>query len=88
MNIGEVNWRPDGYTWRYITDHPELQQPKRMTAFDLAVATTYCMTSQNPYAEELCRRAGMSDQYTRAETCELKTAVVRKAAEHFNMKLV
>ncbi len=88
MNIGEVNWRPDGYTRRYIEDHPGLRQPEKMSAYDLAVAVTYCMTSENPYSEELCRRAGMSAQYAGADTLELKTAVVRKAAGHFNMKLM
>ena len=87
MNIGEVNWRPDGYTRRYIADHPELQRPSTMSTFNLAVATTFCMTAENPYSEELCRRAGMSKYYNTAASDEERKMIVCKAAYSLGLRM-
>lgn len=87
MNIGEVNWRNDAITRYFIATHQDLSNPSKMTDFNLAIAATYCLTCENPYAEEICRRADMEDKYARAATCEEKNLVVCAAAYELGMRI-
>lgn len=87
MNIGEVNWRNDAITRAFIATHKELSNPRRMPDFDLAVASTYCLTFENPYSEEICRRAGMANEYAKATTLEERTGVIAKAAFKLSMRM-
>lgn len=88
IDLEQVNWRQDWITRRYIAEHEtELTDLSTMSPYSLAGATTYCQDIDNPYAEELTKRAGLLEKYLRTSGVE-RADVVRRAAKSFNIKLI
>ena len=62
---------------------------KGMTPGELADACTYERASvKNMFAEELCRRAGLSQRYQKAQTDAAAKEVIQRAAKGFNILLI
>ena len=88
LDLEQIDWRQDDITRRYVTEHEaELADPSAASPFSLASAITYCQSIDNPYAEELARRAGLLEKYLRASGIE-RTDIVRRAAKSFNISLI
>ena len=66
--LTDVNWRKDYVTRRFLQRDYPLAVPEAMTPNQLAETTTYIGGNRNPYAEELCRRAGTIHEYKNADT--------------------
>ena len=87
--LERINWRNDGITRRYVEEHRiELLCILSMTPSQLATTVTYCVNCDNPYAEELSRRAGMELQYDRASDPVERAELTTKAAAHFGITLL
>ena len=88
IDLEQVNWRQDDITYRYVSEHEtELTEPSAMSPYSLASATTYCQDIDNPYAEELAKRAGLWEKYLSTSGVE-RADVVRRAAKGFNIELI
>ena len=88
IDLTLVPWRMDGITRHYVEENgTTLEVPTRMTAAQLAEASTYCTTVDNPYALELTVRAGTSCKFGEAEPDE-KYAILVQAAKQFGILLI
>jgi hypothetical protein len=71
IDLTFVPWRRDRITRHYVERNgTTLEVPTQMTAAQLAAASTYCTTVDNPYALELTARAGTSRKFAEAEPDE------------------
>lgn len=87
--LNEVCWKKDTATSRYVKRHEELlQEPSRMTPFELSAAITYCQSALNPYSKELVERAGMAEEFEAAASLRAKAKVQEKAAKVFDITMV
>lgn len=87
IDLTFVPWRRDRITRHYVERNgATLEVPTRMTAAQLAAASTYCTTVDNPYALELTVRAGTSRIFAEAEPDE-KYAILVQAAQKFGIQL-
>ena len=82
-------WRSDRITREYVAEHREmLLDPCRMTPGQLCETITYCNGFDNPYADELTRRAGNYNAFHRfGLTDSERGKVLRNAAKAFNIGL-
>lgn len=85
----DIPWRNDGITCRWREDHAaELSDLQSMTPARLAEAITYCQTIYNPFSEELTRRAGCFEAFTRhGATDRERSDTLRRAAKAFGIGL-
>ena len=83
IDLTFVPWRRDRITRHYVERNGTTT---RMTAAQLAAASTYCTTVDNPYALELTVRAGTSRKFAEAEPDE-KYAILVQAAQKFGIQL-
>lgn len=82
-----VNWRQDRITQGFLERDYPFAVPESMTPEQLAETVTYIRGNHNPYAEELCRRAGTLDRYKQADSEQELYALVVRAAAAFDIIL-
>ena len=88
IDLTAVNWRQDRITERYVNEHADLlRRPRKMKPRELGDTCTYCETNDNPYAEELMRRAGNLEAFQSATTPSEKGKILRQAAKAFGFML-
>lgn len=88
IDLNTVNWRKDRITERYVCEYTDiLRKPRKMKPGELGDACTYCETNENPYAEELMRRAGNLEAFQSATTPSEKGKILRQAAKAFGFML-
>ena len=77
----DICWRDDAATRLFIRDKGDvLSRPDEMTDDQLAEAVTYCKTVENPFAQELCRRAGFIEEWKSARDWKKRCKVFEEAA--------
>ena len=83
-------FKDDFITRRYLENHlDELLDVQAMSPGDLATACTYCNKLDNPFAQELVKRAGMSHENAWAIGDDSEKArVLRSAAARFRITLI
>ena len=54
----------------------------------LADAATYCATINNPYAEELTKRAGNNEAFRTASDPTERMKILQNAAKAFGIRLI
>ena len=87
-DLSLVDWKKDFITKRYITENENLlRAPSRMTPHQLAVACTYCETINNPFAEQLTKRAGNIEAFRNALDIKEKRKALDRACAAFGIKL-
>ncbi|MBR0081569.1 MAG: hypothetical protein IJP98_02380 [Clostridia bacterium] len=85
MNLGEITWKNDGHAMRFVERHvKELSNPRAADPWTLATASLHCI-GENPFSEELCRRAGLLDLYKAAMDDLDRMRATRKAAARFGI---
>lgn len=88
FELSSVNWKKDTITGNFRRDNAgELLHPEKMEASRLATALTYCETNENPYAEELLRRAGNLAAFTETGDQHKRGEILRNAAKAFGILL-
>jgi len=89
IDISDVEWKDDGITRRYVADRAkELKNPSKMEPTKLADTATYCATINNPYAEELTKRAGNSEAFRTASDPTKRMKILQNAAKAFGITLI
>jgi hypothetical protein len=90
MEIYEADyWRNDGITRGFIKENVgELENPSTMKPARLAEAATYCATNDNPYAEELMKRAGNIEAFRASGDPAERGKILRNAAKAFGITLI
>ena len=88
FELSSVNWKKDTITGNFRRDNAgELLHPEKMKASRLATALTYCETNENPYAEELMRRAGNLATFKATIDQRKRGEILRNAAKSFGIVL-
>jgi hypothetical protein len=88
LELSSIDWKKDTITGNFRRDNAEeLLFPDKMTPARLSEATTYCESIQNPFAEELMRRAGNLGAFTEATDKAEKGRILRNAAKAFGIML-
>ncbi len=81
-------WKNDSITKSYVKENKAmLDYPENMNVSELANATTYCKTINNPYADEIVRRAGFWDKYQKTKDPEKQRKLLDKACGRFGIRL-
>lgn len=89
MDLTTVNWRDDRITKNFIAEHEaELTDPESMSPDFLSEATTYCRKCENPFSEELVKRAGMWNKYAECFDPNERRRIIRTAAKSFGILLI
>ena len=84
-----INWKKDRITRQFIEAHAaELSNISSMTPFQLCEASTYCADWQNPFTEELVKRAGSYSRYQEARCRSVRIKIIQNAAESFGHVLL
>ena len=85
----DINWRNDRITRQYQEDHADvLADLSAMTPFQLCEASTYCDNWENPFTEELVKRAGSYSQYSETLQRSDRIKIIQDAAKSFGIKLM
>lgn len=88
LDLTTVNWWNDRITRNFIAEHEaELTDPESMSPDFLSEAATYCTEYENPFSEELVKRAGMWNQYTECFDPYERRRIIRTAAKSFGILL-
>lgn len=83
FELSSVCWKNDTITANFVHDNAEdLLDPAKMSPDKLAEVITYCETIENPYVDELIRRAGCKPTPE-----ESKGALIRRAAKAFGIMI-
>lgn len=86
--MGNINWRNDRITQRYVEDHADvLSDISVMAPAQLCEASTYCDNWENPFTEELVQRAGGIGRYRDARSREERIKIIKDAARAFGIEL-
>jgi hypothetical protein len=89
IDLSDVEWKDDGITRRYVAERTrELANPSKMEPTKLADAATYCATINNPYAEELTKRAGNNEAFRTASDPTERMKILQNAAKAFGIRLI
>lgn len=89
IDLTQIDWKNDNVTLRFISAYKtELVDPSAMPPKLIAEAITYCQTFENPYSEELVRRAGSLKRYHACKETTERIEIVRAAARAFGIKLI
>ena len=81
FELSRVCWKSDTITANYVHNNAEdLLDLTGMAPTKLAEVATYCKTNENPYADELIRRAGCKQAPD-----ESRGALLRRAAKAFGI---
>ena len=87
-NTNIIPWRKDRITARWVAEHKtELSIPRRMNPILLAEACIYCDSIDNPFVEELLRRADLAEASRLSHSAAEKGKLLRDAATTFRIKL-
>lgn len=81
-------WKKDSATRTYIRKNRDrLNFPSRMDIHELADASTYCTSWENPYSLEIVRRSGFLADYESAGSRTKRRAIFEDACELHGIKL-
>ena len=84
LNLSKVNWYEDGLTRNFIQKHRAgLENPESLDVGVLTEAITYCQTYDNPFSEELVRRAGSIQRYRACTDTDKKIQIIKAAGVAF-----
>ena len=87
FQLSDVNWKDDAVTRNWVRENAnELLSPRKMTVSRLATTVTFCETTENPYAEEFVRRAGLLQTFQFAADPTERVRILRKAAKGFGVE--
>lgn len=85
----EINWRDDGITRNYISEHPEmLGDLSHIKARELGCAATYCKDWNNPFIYELLRRSNHLDKWNKATDDKERGKILDKSCRHHGFMLM
>ena len=88
-DAGTAFLKNDSITRRYAIQHIDmLVHPSWMLPRYLCDACTYCETIDNPFAEELTKRAGNVERFRNAKTPKEKRSALENAAKSFGYRIV
>ena len=89
INLSKVNWYNDGITEHFTRENAsELIHPETMEENRLATAASFCKSIDNPYAEELIKRAGRIETFKSAKTATERMSIFRESAKSFGIILI
>lgn len=88
LDLTLVNWWNDRVTRNFIAEHEsDLIDPSSMSPDFLSEAATYCREYENPFSEELVRKAGMWDRYSACYDPKERRKIIGNAAKAFGIIL-
>ncbi len=89
LDLRGVCWRNTRATEEFVQDNAaELAWPEKMTADRLGTAATYCDAWENPFSEELVKRAGSWRRYSESFRRPDRIKIIQNAAKSFGFELL
>ena len=83
-----INWKSDRITKKFIAQSADkFSNIAAMTPAELCEASTYGTDWENPFTEELVKRAGSLPRYHKTHNKAERIQIIKSAAKSFNIQL-